>query len=1047
VTPAGFFIERSAAHAAPGAPRAADGSAARRAPRILPYDAPATRDVLGASRGRRAALGDAAGVDTVRVLLIRVSFETDRLDALSSLSTGGDFELAPAGTALVDPAPHDRGYFESHLRGLSNYWRFQSCGRLEIAGVVVPASANESYRVSDLADYGPGRSGSWTRADIVRFFRDCVLAADRGLAAEGYPVRFGDYDAVIVAHAGSCLQTDAAGDTPNDVPSCFVALGPDEEISVDGGAAKVSDGCIVPETASQDGIIAGIAGLLAHEFGHQLGLPDLYDTRAGRTTAGYFDLMDSGIWVGACLDDGTGGLRYAMGFIPGGLSSWTRSVLGWTDFDTAAAGPRSLALPATGKCPARAARVEHAGDEYFVVENRAAELDGVPTGFVRETNGVVIGTGNCLNCGSGVPEDPVWELVNGYDLLLPTEHPPISPSSGPGVLVWRVNERLVAERFAANAINAERPLAVMLLEADGVADIGDPSSPYSYGWYADAYFAGGNAALGEETHPSSRSAWGVPSGAFVADVSARDTLMRCAGGVGGVTAAAEISGYENLLESGILRLPESGDLFLLHSAGDGVLLASGDTVVSIGRQAIGPPAWIEGFHGADEPGVVVGDRLGYIHAFKRDSWTGYEGWPAYIRTTLATHPVVVRRADGCRIAAAGRRSIHLVEGDGEEAAGSPISIFEREITSNLVVAENDEGHGTAVFFATSPVDIPMPASQSALLFKWNFYPAGGAEAFGLAPGYPRRLPIVSEDWNGGFWLAGGDLVPSEPGDEVFVVCRATGRILVYGDRGLLAERAGEGPVAHAPALGDLNGDSWIDLVYSDGYSIYAMNPSLANLTGWPRRIWSLGELPWESRFSTPVTIAGSGAGRAVVAGSAAGLLYVLAGDGSLGRGFPRKAAASFDRAIEIAPPGAGTAMAYVDGGAVRFRAPEIDPSYPQSWYTPWGNAGRTAWARGAAGGSGGDWTALAAGLVVYPNPSNGERVGFHFTAPAEGEARLEILTLTGELVLARTKRVRGGEDEFVVSMTGRASGVYISRLVVASGARRVEAVRKFAVVR
>jgi hypothetical protein len=41
----------------------------------------------------------------------------------------------------------------------------------------------------------------------------------------------------------------------------------------------------------------------------------------------------------------------------------------------------------------------------------------------------------------------------------------------------------------------------------------------------------------------------------------------------------------------------------------------------------------------------------------------------------------------------------------------------------------------------------------------------------------------------------------------------------------------------------------------------------------------------------------------------------------------------------------------------------------------------------------------------------------------------------------------GGEDEFVVSMKDKASGVYLSRLVITSDGRRVEANRKFAIVR
>ncbi len=1039
----GLFLDPSSAAAAEGTVLP---PAAIRFPRILPYDEPSTRGLLASARSRRSALGAlSGGSDTLRVLLVRVSFESDRLDALSSLSTGGDFDLSPSGDSLIDPAPHDRGYFASHLEGLANYYRSQSCGRLEIVGEVIPAAEEGSYRLSDPADYGPGLLGSWTRDDIVRFFRDCIFASDRGLAEEGYPVRFGDYDAVIVAHAGSNFQCDVAGDTPNDPPTCFISLLPGEEVSVDGGAAMIREGCIVPETASQDGLLAGIAGLVAHEFGHQLGLPDLYDTRERVTTVGYFDLMDNGCWVGAYLPGGDGALRYAMGFIPGGLSSWTLSTLGWAEVDAIADGPGALALPALGKCPPRAARIEHAGDEHFLVENRAAELDGILTGFVRDSNGVIVGTGNCLNCDGEPAEEPVWELVNGYDLLLPTERAPDGPTSGPGILVWRVNDRLVAERRESNVLNAERPLAVMLLEADGVVDIGDPASPHSYGWYADAYFAGGNAALGEETNPSSLSAWGVPTGVSASAISARDTLMLCEGAVFGVETAAAVPGSAVLAEGGFFFLPESEDIFLLHSGGDGVIVPGGDTVVSIGRPVLGPPAWLDALPGMDGPGVVVGERAGYIHVFARSTWAECEGWPAFIEATLATHPVVVRRGDRCRIAAAGRRSIHILDGGGE-APGSPIYLYERDITSNLVVAENEDGFAVAVFFVTSPDDDAVIPTKSFLLFKWDLFPDGASEVMVPAEGYPIRLPLEAEDGAEGFFLVGGDLAPAESGDEVFVICRATGRILTCGDRGVLAGRAGEGPVPGAPALSDLNGDSSIDLVYSDGNSIYALSPSLASLRGWPRRIWSLQELPWQSRFSTPVTIASSGVERNVVAGSDGGLLYILDRDGALESGFPRKAAAAFDRAVEMGPPGAGQTLASLDGGLVRLRTAPFAPDFERSWPTLWGNAGRTAWASGADG-TGGGLASIAGSLVVYPNPSRGERVGFHFTAPSEGDARLEILTLTGDLVLARTKRLLGGEDEFVVSMNDRAPGVYLSRLVVTSGGRRAETFRKFAIVR
>ncbi|MGD1049085.1 MAG: hypothetical protein ABR899_10105, partial [Candidatus Krumholzibacteriaceae bacterium] len=152
-----LVLERDSA-AAPGASKHQ---------RIFSFDRPSTRDLIRRARRSRGTLGAAGnGVDTIRVVLVRVSFESDREDALSSISTGGDFDLTPNGTALIDPSPHNRDYFNSHMEALRNYYRFQSCGRLEIVWEVLPTGENDSYKLSDLADYGPGESGSWTTASL-----------------------------------------------------------------------------------------------------------------------------------------------------------------------------------------------------------------------------------------------------------------------------------------------------------------------------------------------------------------------------------------------------------------------------------------------------------------------------------------------------------------------------------------------------------------------------------------------------------------------------------------------------------------------------------------------------------------------------------------------------------------------------------------------------------------------------------------------------------------------------------------------------------------
>ena len=70
----------------------------------------------------------------------------------------------------------------------------------------------------------------------------------------------------------------------------------------------------------QNGNIVAI-GVLAHEFGHSLGLPDLYDTDYSSTGAGKLSLMASGSW-------GTSG---NTPWYPSSMVGWIKNELGWVD--------------------------------------------------------------------------------------------------------------------------------------------------------------------------------------------------------------------------------------------------------------------------------------------------------------------------------------------------------------------------------------------------------------------------------------------------------------------------------------------------------------------------------------------------------------------------------------------------------------------------------------------------------------------------------------------------------------------------------------------
>ncbi|MFD7708129.1 immune inhibitor A domain-containing protein [Streptomyces sp. NPDC059786] len=78
----------------------------------------------------------------------------------------------------------------------------------------------------------------------------------------------------------------------------------------------------------------GGLGVFAHEYGHDLGLPDEYDTSGGgENGTGFWTLMSAGSWLG------TG--KEAIGDLPGDMNAWDKLQLGWLNYDTAEAATRS----------------------------------------------------------------------------------------------------------------------------------------------------------------------------------------------------------------------------------------------------------------------------------------------------------------------------------------------------------------------------------------------------------------------------------------------------------------------------------------------------------------------------------------------------------------------------------------------------------------------------------------------------------------------------------------------------------------------------------
>ena len=114
--------------------------------------------------------------------------------------------------------------------------------------------------------------------------------------------------------------------------------------------------------------------ILAHELGHYLGLPDLYDTTGishypwHGYTPGYLSLMDNGSW----------GYDESGNFSPYSLDIWSRITLGWIEpqvinnpVDSSTASVEGSLLSGVGP---KALKICTSRDnEYYLVENRRIE--------------------------------------------------------------------------------------------------------------------------------------------------------------------------------------------------------------------------------------------------------------------------------------------------------------------------------------------------------------------------------------------------------------------------------------------------------------------------------------------------------------------------------------------------------------------------------------------------------------------------------------------------------------------------------------------------
>jgi immune inhibitor A len=232
---------------------------------------------------------------------------------------------------------------QAGANSLTNYYAKQSSGRYSVTGAVtdwVKVPYNEAYYGSNEAPEGD--AATW------KLIRDAAAAwtGDKSQLSQ-YDVwdrydydgdgNFNEPDGYIdhfqVVHAGQGEEEGGGAQGGDAIWSHrwyayythYGSTGPSYNraggVQIPGTDLWVGDYTIEPENG-------GVA-VFAHEYGHDLGLPDHYDTSyRGENSSAFWGLMSSGSWLG---DDQVEGI----GDKPNDMSAWDKLQLGWLNYEVA----------------------------------------------------------------------------------------------------------------------------------------------------------------------------------------------------------------------------------------------------------------------------------------------------------------------------------------------------------------------------------------------------------------------------------------------------------------------------------------------------------------------------------------------------------------------------------------------------------------------------------------------------------------------------------------------------------------------------------------
>ena len=318
------------------------------------------------------------------------------------------------------------------------YYRWVSGRRMRVHGEVVATVRlphDRNYYAADA--WGVNAVGSPN--NDYGMFRDAVSACDGTVDFSRFDLDGDGYvDMLWLVHAGPggeitgnrrdlwSVTSRATAGWSNGSPADCNDLVPGSTTQ----HMRIDRFTVLPELSGLHPGQLNEIGVFCHEFGHTLGLPDLYDTTvlggASNTGPGNWSLMSSGAYGGDGVSPES----------PSHMGAWCSLFLGWVNRVRPTQDTTITLAPLADGGPLIEFWFQgEDSPEHFLLENR-----------VRES----------------------------FDRKLPND----------GLLVHQIDEAMIGQRIAANRINTGPTPGMRVLEADGNYDLyygwnrGDASDPF-----------------------------------------------------------------------------------------------------------------------------------------------------------------------------------------------------------------------------------------------------------------------------------------------------------------------------------------------------------------------------------------------------------------------------------------------------------------------------------------------------------------------------------------------------------------------------------------